>query len=282
MATHAYADVNNVRLHYVSDGSGPLILFLHGFPEFWYQWRNLLPEFSKDHCVVAPDMRGYNLSDKPTEPEQYQMHYLVEDVRALAEHLGYHRFTLVAHDWGGFVAWNFAMAHPDCLDRLIIVNSPHTAIFRRELAQNLMQQQASTYMQLFRNPRAEAILSAKNYAKMTQMLFGSGLFGSEEETQSYITAWSQPGALTGGLNYYRAMTGQKSVNMPELSSAMINVPTLVIWGEKDTALLATNLDGLEQYVPELTVKRIPDGTHWVIHEEPQTVIAMMREFLAEA
>ncbi|MBN2722228.1 MAG: alpha/beta hydrolase, partial [Campylobacterales bacterium] len=261
---------------------GPLILFLHGFPEFWYQWRNLLPEFSKDHRVVAPDMRGYNLSDKPTKPEQYQMHYLVEDVRALVEHLGYQRFTLVAHDWGGFVAWNFAMAHPDCLDRLIIVNSPHTAIFRRELAQNPMQQHASTYMQLFRNPRAEAILSAKNYAKMTQMLFGSGLFGSEEETRSYITAWSQPGALTGGLNYYRAMTGQKSVNMPELSSAMINVPTLVIWGEKDTALLATNLDGLEQYVPELTVKRIPDGTHWVIHEEPQTIIAMMREFLAEA
>ena len=280
MITHYYADVNNVRLHCTSEGAGSLMLFLHGFPEFWYQWRNLLPEFSRDHLAVAPDMRGYNLSDKPTELEQYQMHHLIEDVRALVEHLGYQRFTLVAHDWGGFVAWNFAMTYPNWLDKLIIINSPHPAIFRRELTNNPAQQQASAYMQMFRDSRAETILSARNYARLTQMLFGDNLFGSEAEKQEYIIAWSQLGALTGGLNYYRAMTGKNSINPPDPASTMVNVPTLVIWGEKDTALLTSNLDGLTQYVPDLTIKRIPEGTHWVIHEQPQTVIAFMREFLA--
>jgi epoxide hydrolase 4 len=280
MITHSYAGVNNVRLHYASEGAGSLILFLHGFPEFWYQWRNLLPEFGKDHLAVAPDMRGYNLSDKPTELEQYQMHHLMEDVRALAEHLGHQRFTLVAHDWGGFVAWSFAMTYPTSLDKLIIINSPHIAIFRRELTHNPAQQQASAYMQMFRDPRAETILSSRNYGRLTQMLFGNNPFGSEAEKQEYITAWSQPGALTGGLNYYRAMTGENSINMPDAASTMVNVPTLVIWGEKDTALLTGNLDSLTQYVPNLTIKRIPEGTHWVIHEQPQTVIAFIREFLA--
>lgn len=279
MVTHSYAHVNSIRLHYAAQGTGSLVLFLHGFPEFWYEWRNLLPEFGKDHLVVAPDMRGYNLSDKPTEVEQYQMHHLVGDVRALAEYLGYQRFTLVGHDWGGMVAWYFAMTHPTWLDKLIIINAPHEAIFRRELTHNPAQQQASAYAQMFRDPRAEAILSARNYARLTQMLFGSNLFGSEAEKKEYITAWSRPGALTGGLNYYRAMTGQDPANASHPASAMVNVPTLVIWGEKDTALLAGNLDGLTLYVPNLSIKRIPDGTHWVIHEQPLTVIALMREFL---
>jgi pimeloyl-ACP methyl ester carboxylesterase len=281
MLTHAYANVNNIRLHYASEGAGSLILFLHGFPEFWYQWRNLLPEFGRDHLAAAPDMRGYNLSDKPKELEQYQMHYLIEDVRALAEYLGYQRFTLVAHDWGGFVAWNFAMTHPTWLDKLIIINSPHTAIFRRELTNNPAQQQASAYMKMFRDPRAEAILSARNYARLTQMLFGNNLFGTEAEKQEYITAWSQPGALTGELNYYRMMTGENAILMPERASTIVNVPTLVIWGEKDTAVLTGNLDGLRQYVPNLTIERIPEGTHWVIHEQPQIIIACMRKFLTE-
>jgi len=280
MITHSYADVNNICMHYASEGAGSLMLFLHGFPEFWYQWRNLLPEFGRDHLAVAPDMRGYNLSDKPTELEQYQMQHLVEDVRAFVEHLGYQPFTLVAHDWGGIVAWSFAMTYPTWLDKLIIINSPHPAIFRRELTSNPSQQQASAYMKTFRASRAETLLSARNYARLTQIVFGEELFGSEAEKQEYITAWSQPGGLTGGLNYYRAMTGKNSLNMPDPPSVMVNVPTLVIWGEKDTALLTTNLNGLEQYVPKLTIKRIPDGTHWVIHEQPQAVIAYMREFLA--
>jgi pimeloyl-ACP methyl ester carboxylesterase len=287
-----YAEVNGIRLHYVSTGKGPLIIFLHGFPEFWYEWKNQLEEFGKDHLAVAPDMRGYNLSSKPAELDQYQLPHLVEDVGALAKHLGHNRFTLVGHDWGGAVAWAYAIAHPETLDKLVIVNAPHLGIFARELAQNPAQQKASQYMLLFRSPQAEQTLSANNYALLVAAIMGKGLQSgafTENDKTAYIQAWSQPGALTGGLNYYRAaqigppQPGQDQGPRPappEASKMLVHVPTLVIWGEQDTALLTGNLDGLEQFVPQLTVKRIPDGSHWVIHEKPAEVNRYIREFLA--
>ena len=285
---HEYAKVNGVRLHYVTQGKGPLIIFLHGFPEFWYEWKNQLPEFAKDHRVVAPDMRGYNLSEKPAGVDRYQMQDLVEDVRALADHLGYKKFMLVGHDWGGGVAWSFAIAHPEYLDKLVIVNCPHPAILARELAENPAQQKASQYMLLFRSPQAEQTLSANNYAALVDGVLGDGLKSgvfTEADKQAYIEAWSQPGALTGGLNYYRAANlGPPSPDSPaapaaDASSMIVKVPTLVIWGEKDTALLTGNLDGMDKFVPNLTVKRIPEGSHWVIHEKPAVVNGYIREFI---
>src|SRR5208282_2657836 len=143
---HEYAEVNGVRLHYVSAGKGPLILFLHGFPEFWYEWKNQLAEFAKGHQAVAPDMRGYNLSEKPTELDQYKMVTLVEDIRALADRLSHHKkFVLVAHDWGGAVAWSFAIAHPDYLSKLVIINAPHPGVFAKLLSSDPAQQKASQY-----------------------------------------------------------------------------------------------------------------------------------------
>lgn len=286
-----FADVNGVRLHYVSHGAGPLIMFLHGFPEFWYTWKNQLAEFGKDHCAVAPDLRGYNLSAKPAELEQYRIEHLVEDVRALAEQLGYARFTLVGHDWGGVVAWAFALAHPDGLDKLIAINAPHPAIFARELRRNPAQQQASQYMFIFRSPQAEELLMADNCRRLVGMVMGRGLeqgYFNETDRRAYIEAWTQPGALTGGLNYYRAarlgpLTGDdetgESNRIANSESLVVRVPTLVIWGEQDTALLTGNLDGLDQFVPDLTIKRIPDGTHWVIHEHPEQVHALIRAFI---
>jgi len=283
-----YAVVNGVRLHYVTAGKGPLIVFLHGFPEFWYEWKDQLPEFAKDHRAVAPDMRGYNLSEKPEGVDHYQMKDLVEDVRALAEHLGYKKFILVGHDWGGGVAWSFAIAHPDYLTKLVIVNCPHPAILARELAQNPAQQKASQYMLLFRSAQAEQTLSANNYAGLVDGVLGEGLKTGvfiEADKQAYIAAWSQPGALTGGLNYYRAANlGPPTPDSPATPAADVNglvvkVPTLVIWGEKDTALLTGNLDGMDKFVPDLTVKRIPDGSHWVIHEKPALVNEYIREFI---
>jgi pimeloyl-ACP methyl ester carboxylesterase len=285
MLEHDYAEVNGVRLHYVRSGSGPLILFLHGFPEFWYAWKNQLAKFGKDHLAVAPDMRGYNLSSKPAELDQYQMKLLVEDIRALAEHLGSKKFILVAHDWGGVVAWAFAMAHPECLEKLIIVNAPHAGVFARELRDNPAQQKASEYMLFFRGDQAEARLSADNCAALVKAVMGEGLKTgafTEEDKQAYIEAWSQPGALTGGLNYYRAMkAGESRENRMAINPErlMVKVPTLVIWGEKDTALLTGNLDGLDQFVPDLTIRRVPEGTHWVVHERPAEVNAFIREFL---
>ncbi len=290
MIKHEYAEVNGVRLHYVTAGKGKLIMFVHGFPEFWYEWKNQLAEFGRDYQAVAPDMRGYNLSAKPAEVDQYQVKYLVEDLRALAEKLGHKKFILVAHDWGGAVAWAFAIAHPEYLEKLVIINAPHPGVFQRELRDNPAQQKASQYMLMFRSAQAEQILSANNYAALVQAVLGAGLktgVFTESDKQAYIEAWSQPGALTGGLNYYRAArvgppTGddkQPTNFAAGLSSLEVKVPTLVIWGEKDTALLLGNLEGLDKFVPHLTIKRIPDGTHWVIHEQPTLVNEYIREFI---
>src|SRR4029453_1903674 len=194
-------------------------------------------------------MRGYNLSSKPTEVDQYQVKYMVEDLRALAEKLGHKKFVLVAHDWGGALAWAFAAAHPDYLEKLVIINAPHPAVFQRELKSNPAQQKASGYMLLFRGEQAESILSSNNYAALSNAVFKSSVKPSvftEEDQRKYIEAWSQPGALTGGLNYYRAakvgppaagsQAGVSETLLAQLPSLKINVPTLVIWGEKDEAL----------------------------------------------
>jgi pimeloyl-ACP methyl ester carboxylesterase len=293
MLKHAYADVNGIRLHYASAGQGKLILFVHGFPEFWYAWKDQLAEFGRDHLAVAPDMRGYNLSSKPEGVEQYAVPHMVADLRALAKSLGHEKFTLVAHDWGGGVAWSLAIRHPEWLEKLIIINSPHPATFERELANNPAQQAASQYMLFFRSSKAEAALSANNYAALVDTVMTAGLkkgHFTEADREAYLAAWSQPGALTGGLNWYRAARVGPPTDSepkarsfePDVGNNTVKVPTLVIWGEKDKALVKENLDGLEQYVPDLTVRRIAEGSHWVVHEQPALVNGHIREFIARA
>lgn len=287
---HGFAEVNGVRLHYASIGTGALILFLHGFPEFWYAWRNQLAEFGRDFLAVAPDLRGYNLSSKPADVNHYRMNFLVEDVLALAEHLGHKRFILVGHDWGGVVAWVLAARYPERLEKLIIINAPHPAVFDRELRENPAQQQASQYMIAFRTAGAEQILSSNNFSILDENILQPGLrqgYFRDEDRQAYLQAWFQPGALTGGLNYYRAQAGLAGESGPassevltETGSLMVKVPTLVIWGEKDPYLLTGNLEGLDQFVSDLQVRRISDGSHWVIHEQPALVNSLMRDFLA--
>ena len=285
-----YAEVNGVRLHYMTAGQGRLIMFLHGFPEFWYEWKKQLAHFSRDHQAVAPDMRGYNLSSKPADVAQYELKLLVEDVRALADHLGHKRLVLAGHDWGGVVAWAFAATHPEYLEQLIIINAPHPAVFDRELRQNPAQQQASQYMLVFRTPAAEQMISAGNFSALDHTLLQPGItqgyFGPEDR-EAYLQAWLQPGAITGGLNYYRAAHAgppagpeQRAEELAaQVKALRIEVPTLVIWGEKDPYLLTGNLNGLEQYVPALTVRRVPDGSHWVIHEQPELINSYIREFI---
>ncbi len=267
---HNNAQINNINLHYVSEGEGELVLFLHGFPEFWYGWRGQISELGKDYHAVAPDMRGYNLSDKPDSIDEYKIIKLVEDIRALIGHLGHEKCYLVGHDWGGVVAWAFAMRHPEYLNKLVIINSPHPAIFARELGNNKSQQAASRYIRTFRSAQAEDILSADNYAKLKQSYINA------DNEKEYTSAWSQPGALTAMLNYYRA---NDMLDTSGYDSLIVNVPTMVIWGEQDTALLTGNLDGLGEYVPDLTVRRIPGASHWVVHEQPDVVSGYIREFL---
>ncbi len=279
---HEYADVNGVRLHYATAGTGELIVFLHGFPEFWYAWKKQLEEFGKDHRAVALDMRGYNLSSKPADVDQYKMPVLIEDLRALAEKLAYKKLPLAAHDWGGGVAWAFAIAHPEQLEKLIIINAPHPAIFARELRDNPLQQKASAYMLMLRAAGAEQALAANHYAPLVEIVMGEGLKTgefNEQDKAAYIEAWSQPGALTGSLNYYRAARIGPATSDIGKADRVVRVPTLVIWGEKDPYLLPNNLEGLSAYVPDLSVKRVPDATHWVVHEKPALVNTYIHEFI---
>lgn len=296
MTGHDTADLGDVRLHYAWSGKKDarrLILFAHGFPEFWYVWRRQLEYFGEDFLAVAPDMRGYNLSSKPEGVASYGIDKLVGDLVGLARHLGHEKFVLVAHDWGGGVAWSTALRHPDKVERLVIVNCPHPVTFERELTTNPVQQKASQYTLLFQTPQAEALLEANGYDALSKLFLKKGLetgLFTEADSRAYIEAWSQPGALTGSLNYYRAARlgpamkpgGRVGSFENNIADPVVRVPTLVLWGEKDTALVVENLNGLEAYVPDLKVVRVPDGTHWLIHEQPDLINREIRAFVGAA
>jgi pimeloyl-ACP methyl ester carboxylesterase len=303
-----YADVNGVRLHYARVGQGPLILFLHGYPSFWYQWKDQMIEMGRDHLAVGLDMRGYNLSSKPTDRDQYKMKSLVEDVRQFAEKVGGkdRKFVLVAHDWGAIVAWVFAMFHPEMLEKLIIVNGPHPFISERELRENAAQQYASNYHFVFNGYLApgEVPIDENDTTESGGRRAHTGFVDaevkkghySEEDRQRWIDAWSQPGSTTGGLNYYRAnhrnppfnethpaSTIPHSWSAKEVTSGaksvIIRVPTLVLWGMKDTALLVGNLSSLDKWVTNLSVRLYPESDHWVMIDKYREVAQDMRLFV---
>jgi epoxide hydrolase 4 len=244
---HEYVTVNGVRFHSAVAGkSAKTILFLHGFPEFWYAWKDQLTEFGRDHTAVAVDMRGCNLSDKPPKVEDYAIPRLIADVKALLDHYSPDRKAiLVGHDWGGAIAWSVAQAHPHRLERLVIINAPHPTIFARELAENPAQQRASAYMTFFRSPTAEATLSADDYAALKAAVFGAAARPdafTAADRREYLKAWSQPGALTGGLNYYRAANlGLPTASAPGLRPPTRDTPSLA--GRADTVASAPQSGG---------------------------------------
>jgi pimeloyl-ACP methyl ester carboxylesterase len=281
---HEYVAANGLRFHCARAGDGGrLILFLHGFPEFWRGWLKPLEHFgARGWRAVAPDLRGYNLSDKPGAVEAYRAKHLVADIGALAAHFTQEKFVLVAHDWGGAAAWGFAIAHPERLSHLVIVNSPHPYAFWRELVNNPAQRKASEYMLLFRAAKAERVLSEGGYRRLLKWL----PFLDDEGRSAYIEAWSRPGALTGGLNYYRASPmypptaedpGPAKLQL-EAGKFVVRVPTLVLWGERDRALLTGCIEGLEPLVPEMKLVRVPDASHWIVHEQPERICREIESF----
>ncbi len=291
---HATVEANGLRLHCARAGAGPLILFLHGFPEFWRAWRRQLEHFgARGRLAAAPDLPGYGLSDKPADVARYRMRHLVEDVRALAAALTRERFVLVGHDWGGGVAWALAAAHPELLSHLVIVNSPHPVTFWRELVHSPAQREASRYMLLLRSPEAERLLSQDEYARLWELAFGgawapAGSPFGEEDRRAYLEAWARPGALSGGLAWYRASPlypptpedpGPARLAL-RAEDFTVRVPTLVLWGMRDRALLPGCLDGLEACVPDLEVVRVPGASHWIVHEEPELVNREIERFIA--
>lgn len=284
---------NGIRLHYASAGEKgkPLILFVHGFPEFWYEWEAQLKEFGSDYFAVAPDLRGFNLSDMPADVAAYKAKNIVEDLRLLAVHLGYEKFVMVAHDWGGAVAWSFAIGLPHMLHKLVIVNSPHPYLFMQALANDPAQREASEYMNWLRADGSEKVLAKDSFARLEALLNGMGQSPTPWFTDAvrarYHDCWSR--GLTGGVNYYRASPlhpptdadpGPLKLQLKP-DDFRVKVPTRVIWGERDVALPKSLLNGLEDVVDDLQVERIPEGSHWVVHEQPERINGLIRGFLAK-
>jgi pimeloyl-ACP methyl ester carboxylesterase len=280
---HGYATPAGVRVHFVAAGptTGPPVLLLHGFPEFWYGWRHQLPALAAaGFRAVAPDGRGYNLSDKPPRVADYAIERLVADVVGLARALG-GRVSLVGHDWGGVVAWFVAMRHPEVVERLAILNAPHPAAYFRELRRSLAQPARSWYTVFFQLPwLPEAVALAGDCAVMRQTLRRDparpGAF-SDRDVAEYVRAWSHPRAMTCAINYYRAAF--RNLSLVRDRTERIDCPTLLVWGMRDRYLVPALADGLETWVPQLRVERLPHASHWVQHDEPDTVNRLLIEFL---
>ncbi|MBA2673647.1 alpha/beta fold hydrolase [Ramlibacter sp.] len=273
----------------------PVLVFLHGFPEAAFVWDELLQHFAQPaqggwRCV-APNLRGYEQSSQPKDVEAYRPKHLVQDLAALIaiEAGGAPLGCLVAHDWGGAVAWSLANRMPQLLDKLAIVNSPHPGTFLRELKTSAKQRKASAYMNFLVRPDAEALLREDGYRRLFGFFtqWGGAPWLTEELKQRYRAVWDA--SLTGGLNWYRASPLRPATPEDRAASAVelpremltVDVPTLVLWAMEDAALPPELVDGLDGYVPRLTLEKIPGASHWVVHERPQFIAERLAAFLAQ-
>jgi pimeloyl-ACP methyl ester carboxylesterase len=282
-----------VTLNAALDGpaDAPAIILLHGFPESHRTWREIAPRLRERFRLVIPDQRGFAGSDRPQELEAYKTATLVEDVFALADALSIDRFSLVGHDWGGAVAWAAAMRGDRRLERLAIVNSPHPFLFQKSLLEDSGQRAASQYINAFRAPGFETMIETKGFDWFFEKTFSSHVdlsLISDSEKRQYIADWSQPGALTAMLNWYRSSPlvvppPGMTVPLPDALlrlSKRIGIPTLVVWGMRDRALLPVQLEGLSEVVADIEILRIADAGHFAPWEAPDEVAAALAPFLA--
>jgi pimeloyl-ACP methyl ester carboxylesterase len=273
----------------------PLLVFLRGFPEGAFVWDELLLHFAPRYRCIAPNLRGFERSSAPAGAEAYRAKHLVADIRALIDAQGGRAAALVAHDWGGAVAWAVAALHPACIERLVIVNSPHPATFLRELRDNPTQQAASAYMNFLCRPDAEALLAENDFARLWTFFERMGAVDAAHPGGGWLTdavreryraVWRH--GLHGGCNYYRASPlrpptkPDDPIHTLQLPAEMVTVrvPTHVVWAQADVALPPALLEGLEAYVPNMTLTRVPAATHWIVHERPALVAAEIERSLA--
>lgn len=276
-ATHHRVNVGEVSLHYVEAGTGPLVILLHGFPEFWWSWRHQIPALAQaGFRVVAPDLRGYNLSDKPTDVGAYTIDRLTGDVEGLIRALGQKKAHIVGHDWGGGVAWSFAMGHAALVDRLAVLNCPHPAMMMQGL-RTWKQLRKSWYMFFFQLPGIpERFVSANDYEYLKKALRSAN--PNDDDVQHYIEAARRADRLHGGINYYRAMMrGVATGSNPRFTP--IQAKTMVIWGEKDAFLGKELADPGPRWVPGARVEWLPRATHWVQIDAADRVNALLVDFL---
>lgn len=273
---------NGLDFELVEAGEGDrLALLLHGFPELNHSWRHQIPTLAaRGWRVWAPNLRGYGASDRPEGVRAYALDRLVADVAGLIEASGAREVLLMAHDWGAIIAWAVAILHPDLIDRLVILNVPHPRTAEREI-RKWRQLRKSWYIFFFQIPwLPEAILGARGASRIGRLFLKSSVDKERfppDERELYRRAAARPGALTAMLNYYRALLRHR--HSVDLGDAIVRVPTLVIWGEQDLALDIHLLDGLEQWVPDLEVVRLPHSSHWVQQDTPEEVNAALEEWL---
>lgn len=289
-----FIDAGGIRLHVASTGdpAAPLVVCLHGFPEYWAAWKEVMERLSDSFHLVAPDQRGFNLSDKPAGAHAYQTRNMVADLAALAERLSPEKpFVLAGHDWGASVAYAYAFAFPERLSHLVIVNGPHPVSFQRAILEDPAQRRASQYFHKLRAPGAAARMAENDFARTFRMFrgFSATPWLTGDEAATYRAAWSQPGAMEAMLQWYSSSPvvvpepGAPAGEAPLLAvpdgKVTVRVPHLVIWGEADEALRPSCLDGLDRYAPDLTIVRVKDAGHWILHEKPREVAAAVRGFL---
>ncbi len=282
---HEFVKADGLRMHYVTQGSGRLVLLLHGFPDFWGVWRFQIPELAKHFRVVAPDLRGYNKTDKPGGVENYRLNLLADDILGLINALGETRAVVVGHDWGGVVAWSFAAFNPEYIEKLVILNAPHPNAYTSRAKLSLRQLQKSWYVFFFQTPDVpEEVLSRNDYSflkNMVKLAFVKKEALTNEDLRLRAKAWSQPGALTAMMNYYRAnmnpyiLFSERKIAFPKIAS-----PTYVIWGERDVALSRGLIENTADFVDApYSIRYIPDCGHWVQLEQPKLVNLYMNKFL---
>jgi pimeloyl-ACP methyl ester carboxylesterase len=278
---HALSD--GVRLNLVKAGpdDGPLVVLLHGFPEFWYGWRHQIgPLADAGYRVVVPDQRGYNRSDKPQALAAYGLDVLAGDILGVIEASGRSTAMVVGHDWGGVIAWRFALEYPDRVERLLILNAPHPAAYRRYVLRHASQLRKSWYVLLFQLPvLPERRLARRNWLALKQALVRTSRPGtfSQDDLANYERAWSQPGAIHAMLNWYRALVGVRFRRLPD---ARVRVPTNIIWGVRDHFLDSALADESLALCEQGSLVRLETATHWLQHEFPTAVNRLLLESLS--
>ena len=271
---HKTADINGTRLHYVEAGAGPLVVLLHGFPEFWYSWRKQIPALAAaGFRVIAPDLRGYNDSSKPEDVASYHPLQIARDVAGLIAQSGDAPCTVVGHDWGGLAAWLVAMVHPAVVSRLVVMNAPHPVPYGRELRRSSSQKVRAAYQLFFALPFLPRLVVRPLLAPMMRRLASL----TDDELAEYKAVWRKPKAVQSMLNYYRALKRYRR----DLRAVIkrIDVPTLLVWGEQDPVFIRATTENFAEWVPDLRVERIAEAGHFVQSDAPTKVNELLVGFL---
>nr|XP_048303054.1 epoxide hydrolase 4 [Myodes glareolus] len=289
LGTHCYVRIKDsgLRFHYVAAGERgrPLMLLLHGFPEFWYSWRHQLREFKSEYRVVALDLRGYGESDAPAHQESYKLDCLIADIKDILDSLGYSKCVLIGHDWGGMIAWLIAICYPEMIVRLIVINFPHPSVFTDYILRHPAQLLRSSFYYFFQIPWFPEFMFSINDFKALKHLFTSRSTGigrkgrqlTTDDLEAYIYVFSQPGALSGPINHYRNI-----FNCLPLKHHMVTTPTLLLWGEEDAFMEAEMAEVTKVYVKNyfrLTI--LSEGSHWLQQDQPDIVNRLIWAFLRE-